>query len=308
MPISTWNTYGKHAVVTQGTTIGATTQFMDSCGGGITQPGVWYTINGTGEIITVSTCSAGTEMDTMVSIFSGNCSGLLCVTGNDDSVRPNCSINARASRSSWTSDVGVIYYILVRGFQRLKPGNFELAIEGRMHNDECQYSHDLQVGGSVLGDTSATDVNLGPVLETCGYKKDDYVGEFAHLHPPRSPRGLWYKVVGTGSRLRASTCTDGSTVFRAHRIHVFQDSCGENCVGGEKAPRGCVSYEWDSSAGTTYYVVVHKTYTDLSLVDDDDDGNESLNDIPILDAPAPFELTVTEVDAVSVSRRGQLFD
>jgi hypothetical protein len=50
-----------------------------------------------GEII-VSTCNQGTNYDTVLAVYSGSCSQLLCVTYNDDS---SCSLTGLASTVFW---------------------------------------------------------------------------------------------------------------------------------------------------------------------------------------------------------------
>lgn len=70
-------------------------------------PGVWYKIVGNGKIMTASLC--GSSYDTKIQIYSGSCSNLTCVTGNDDS----CSTQ---SEVIWTSSNGITYYIFVYGY------------------------------------------------------------------------------------------------------------------------------------------------------------------------------------------------
>jgi cell division septation protein DedD len=48
--------------------------------------------------ITVSTCNQGTNYDTLLAIYSGSCSQLLCVTYNDDN---SCSLSSLASTAYW---------------------------------------------------------------------------------------------------------------------------------------------------------------------------------------------------------------
>ena len=44
--------------------------------------GVWYKMDGTGDMITLDTC--GSDFDTKLAVFSGDCGLLDCVAGNDD--------------------------------------------------------------------------------------------------------------------------------------------------------------------------------------------------------------------------------
>jgi hypothetical protein len=59
---------------TSGTTNDAINDFLPACGGASSQdtPGVWYTVTGTGNTITASTCT-GTSFDTELSVWCGDC-------------------------------------------------------------------------------------------------------------------------------------------------------------------------------------------------------------------------------------------
>ena len=99
---------------TAGTTINATnsgTGEAITCGNTQTQPGVWYKIIGTGAVMTVSLC--GTIWDSKIDIFTGTCTSLSCVGGNDDS-GPACT--GTSSSYAWSSVVGVTYWIKVHGY------------------------------------------------------------------------------------------------------------------------------------------------------------------------------------------------
>ena len=69
-----------------GTTIDATNSGTGEggfCSVSQTQPGVWYVVQGNGQIMTANLCA--TAWDSKMSVFSGvGCGGLTCVGGNDD--------------------------------------------------------------------------------------------------------------------------------------------------------------------------------------------------------------------------------
>lgn len=91
-----------------GNTDNATLDTAPICGGlPVTAPGLWYTIVGTGAPITLSTCSAA-SYDTRISVYTGSCGALTCVTANDDF----CGIR---SQVTFASTDGVTYYVLVHG-------------------------------------------------------------------------------------------------------------------------------------------------------------------------------------------------
>ncbi|MBK7434988.1 MAG: proprotein convertase P-domain-containing protein [Chitinophagaceae bacterium] len=101
-----------------GTTTGATLDAVPTCVTSLnTAPGRWYTFPGDGSNVTLSLC--GSAYDTKIGVFSGNCGGLVCVTGNDD-------FCGTQSQVTFTSVIGTTYYVLVTGFSTAS-GNFTLA-------------------------------------------------------------------------------------------------------------------------------------------------------------------------------------
>jgi hypothetical protein len=92
----------------EGTTVLATFDNVGTCGTSNTAPGVWYTVSGTGQPVTVSTCTAA-SYDTKISVFSGSCGALTCVGGNDDA----CGLR---SSVTFNSVAGETYFVLVHGF------------------------------------------------------------------------------------------------------------------------------------------------------------------------------------------------
>jgi hypothetical protein len=98
--------------------------------------GVWYTVVGTGNTMTASTCENNSEgsagFDTRLSVYCKDCEDLLCVAGNDDT--PDCEMFGE-STVSWCSQAGATYRILVHG-SSFGAGGFELAISD--NGQPCQ--------------------------------------------------------------------------------------------------------------------------------------------------------------------------
>jgi hypothetical protein len=116
-----------------------------ACGSAnITTKGLWYSVVGNGQVLTVSTCNA-TTFDSKISVFTGGCGGLACVGGNDDAA--DCGGNS--SRLSFPSSAGTTYLILVHGYNQAV-GAFTLSIacedgcepEG---NDACDSATELVI-------------------------------------------------------------------------------------------------------------------------------------------------------------------
>ena len=110
---------------TAGSTLGATPDVeVGTCVTTTTAPGVWYSVTGTGNTMSASTCNGVSDYDTKVSVFCGDCTDLDCVNGNDD----NCaSPSGLLSTATWCSEAGATYYVLVHGFLS-DAGNFQLDV------------------------------------------------------------------------------------------------------------------------------------------------------------------------------------
>ena len=97
---------------TAGNTAGATPDLsFPTCVTVNTAPGVWYSVTGTGNTMTATTCP-NSSYDTKVSVYCGDCDTPTCITGNDD----NCALSGLLSSASWCSQAGATYNILVHGF------------------------------------------------------------------------------------------------------------------------------------------------------------------------------------------------
>ncbi|MCF8257219.1 MAG: T9SS type A sorting domain-containing protein [Flavobacteriales bacterium] len=103
-----------------GSTATATPEaLLGTCGTDLTDsPGLWYVLAGTGNDVTVSLC--GSEFDTKLGVFEGDCNSLVCVDGNDDS----CGLQSELTVSTTS---GTDYYIYVTGYNNAS-GNFSLNV------------------------------------------------------------------------------------------------------------------------------------------------------------------------------------
>lgn len=113
---------------TAGSTVGSTLDAVPSCDTSISTGGVWYTFLGTGSEVVVSTCSSNggsANYDSKLNVYSGACSGLNCLVGNDD----NCSSgdNFFSSTVRLCAQRDVEYQVLVHGFGGAT-GDFNLSV------------------------------------------------------------------------------------------------------------------------------------------------------------------------------------
>ncbi|MGB0769602.1 MAG: hypothetical protein ACPGPB_02495, partial [Flavobacteriaceae bacterium] len=129
------------------TSTGAPTGF---CGTSSGAPGVWYEFTGTGQEITFSLC--GSSYDTKIQVYSGDCSNLECIDGNDDS----CSTQSEVSITSIENESYLVY---VYGWGS-STGDFTLDVScaeapDPIENDICTDAITVSCGDTVTGSTDA---------------------------------------------------------------------------------------------------------------------------------------------------------
>ena len=98
-----------------GSTVGIASAPVPTCGTTLNSAGgVWHTlfVPNSGSV-TVTTCNAGSNYDTKLGVFSGSCTGLVCVGGNDDAT---CPFSALRSRVIFNAVGGTTYLVYVTGF------------------------------------------------------------------------------------------------------------------------------------------------------------------------------------------------
>jgi hypothetical protein len=106
---------------------------IPSCGSATKVVGraFWLSVIGRNERIFASTCSSFSDFDTQLSIFTGVCGNLSCVTGNDDALLKQYASGddcGTTSKVSWFGEEAVTYHVLVHGFQG-DSGSFSLTID-----------------------------------------------------------------------------------------------------------------------------------------------------------------------------------
>jgi len=124
--------------ITNGDTIGAgVDNDVVDCETPNTAGGVWYSITGTGNPITLTTCELDTgtpgsaDYDTKISVYCLGCgAAAVCVAGNDDTAGGDFCGFTFHSTLTFQSTLGVQYGVLVHGFST-GTGNFSMsAYEG----------------------------------------------------------------------------------------------------------------------------------------------------------------------------------
>ncbi|MCA9243731.1 MAG: hypothetical protein KDA32_07260 [Phycisphaerales bacterium] len=230
---------------------------LPTCGTAISAPGLWHVIIGTGTTITATTCNAigGTDYDTKLNVYTGDCNALVCVAGNDDDTDCNSALH---STVTFCSNPGQPYLILVQGFGGAT-GNYLLTVTdnglpcrgacclsgacfGSLTGDDC-----ATLGGIYLGD--GTDCNgvscVAPPNDDCQNAEPLSLpgavfgsNRFATVDSPGTcgtsvgtVGDVWYTVVGTGNQIRLTTCAPGTNFDT--KIQVWCGDCGAlTCIGG----------------------------------------------------------------------------
>ncbi|MBK9194352.1 MAG: T9SS type A sorting domain-containing protein [Flavobacteriales bacterium] len=121
-----------------GTTVNSIVTPAPECGSAnVNTAGVWYSFTGNGQEVTLSTCG-NTNYDSKIGVYTGPCTGLVCIAGNDDG--PNCPGNS--SITTFVSELGIQYLVLVHGYNGAT-GNFTLIMSCEapcspsLANDDC---------------------------------------------------------------------------------------------------------------------------------------------------------------------------
>ncbi|MBK6883650.1 MAG: T9SS type A sorting domain-containing protein [Flavobacteriales bacterium] len=204
------------------------------CGTSVSAVGVWYTFEGTGDALTLSTCE-GPLFDTKINVYAGTCGELSCVTGNDDG--GDCGTG---STIAFPSAIGTTYFILVQGYDGAV-GEFQLAAScGPISNDFCDGATAMSCFQSSNGSTVGASLDLVPFCETS-------------VQAP----GIWYTFTGISDAVVMSTCE--SSTFDT-RINVYTGTCSDLvCVTGNDDTPGaglCSTVNFAPSEDQTYYILV----------------------------------------------------
>ena len=194
----------------------------------------WYTLTGDGTTWTAETVvpSAGGQYDTKIWVFSGSCSSLSCVTGDDDGG------SGTLSKVTFATTIGTTYYIIVGGYGSAT-GTYEMTIQGGAC--ECS-SADVVSCGTVVTASTAGGVPSG--LPTC-------------VTTAGTGGAKWYTFTGDGNTWRAETVPVSGQYDT--KLWVFSGTCGAlTCVtGNDDGGAGTLSkVSFATTSGTTYYIIV----------------------------------------------------
>ena len=236
--------------VMSGSTENAST-FLDSIGichsYSNAAPGVWYSVLGTGKTFHAHT-EQGTELDTFISVFSGDCEELKCVSDTEGDVRMKRSY-------SWPTDQGVTYYLLAQGLLD-KVGEFNLVVDeiNSPPGTDWSVSHSTPVNDKCSG-------ALGPIPTNGTTWAGSNEGATVDIDVDGScyganvtGAGVWFKVIGTGHNLEILAKNVTSFAFSVSIFDGF-DCNSLTCVNAAANDEGVL--RWDSIHNVPYYVLIH---------------------------------------------------
>ncbi len=222
-----------------GSTTSATIDQAPACGLSLPRYGVWYSFAGNGDRVRLTTCNTGTNYDTQIGVYSGSCTSLVCVAGNNND--PTCTRSGRFSTVSFLANSGTTYYIWVTGVIDAR-GNFTLTSTCVPGNDACADARTITCGQTITGSTAAATPDFTSST-SCGTSFNS------------STKGVWFSFTATTSgSTEASLC--GSAYDT--KLAVFTGACGAlTCVGGNDDNCGLQSrVTFNATAGTSYLIYV----------------------------------------------------
>ncbi|KAL3929358.1 MAG: hypothetical protein SGBAC_012247 [Bacillariaceae sp.] len=214
-----------------GTTSGATTEDLPSCGGvDTTKPGVWYEVSNGDGLVHADVVGRGFNFAGQVSVFDGSCDVLSCAAGST------------SGSVTWDATTGSTYHVYVSGAEG--DGDFDLFL-GRDNKESCNEATTLQPSNFAY--ISNTRNARQQDVESCGFDGRQH-----------SAPGKWFSMMGTGNEFKLSTCRDDEDLDT--EVSLFKGTCGLlQCVGGTGRALPCGeggAISWKTESDSMYYIYV----------------------------------------------------
>jgi hypothetical protein len=251
--------------VVNGTMVGATVESglptctgpgPNSIAGGsfvVSGLGVWYRVNvPVSQTITADTIS-GAGFDSRLSVYTGSCGSLSCVTVNDDIV----DVSFR-SKVAWVAQAGVDYFVLVSTFSATTtPGPFTLTLSAAPtpSNDDCATATVIGPGagnlaGTTIGATGAASTLTAAGVASCATNTAVPIFDVWYSFTAPCTASYSFNTCGSYDTL-LSVHTACPTTTNAFQLAPTGSSCNDNgglgCSPGSQVTVSLVQ-------GTTYLV------------------------------------------------------
>ena len=246
-----------------GTSAGAYSDSIPSCSMIENLPaGVWYTFQGNGAPVLVSTClgayneSTGSLAETYVSVYQGSsCGQLECLPTSSQDLTCGGPFYGGSS-IAMDSSPNVTYYVHISNLYEWSYGEFPLSVSPyvKPNNDQCSKAEEITVDGAPVRGTISESVSQAEIpISPCGSTMDMGSG------------AAWYHFTPTkNATLRASTCSSGTAAMSTGLTVGRGDCDGQTCLT-EAFPASFFSYCGDGGSivdfdvvadGSIYFVVV----------------------------------------------------
>jgi hypothetical protein len=216
-------------------------------------PGLWYQVTAVEDgVMRASTCSNRTSIGTTISVMTGNdCDTLSCVkSANPYESTIGCTDVGTSIEWNVTSDQ--TYFVYIRGTD--SNGIFGISIESLEvpDNDICAAATVLSLDDGVMQGNTVNATEDFIVGTPCG--EDTNI----------TPRGVWYKIGGSGNFLRANVCP-GSGSYSESAISVYTGDCSDLVCAALSSYTNCGDFggrtvSWEALEGVEYYLFVHSPY------------------------------------------------
>lgn len=207
------------------------------------EAGSWYRIEAQSGNLTISACSGLTSFQPKLTVFQGDaCSELVCISTNNNKA---CGAD---SFVSWEALPSEVYYVLVQGGGPDEYGYFELRFGPE--NDICD---------SAIGPLS---INGGPILGSTLKATNETGNNLGCFDTGTavSGSGVWYTVVGNGTLLKASTCSERTSFDTQMSVYEGSSCSSLSCVAGNDNVEACgehSSVTWSAELNKLYYLLIH---------------------------------------------------
>lgn len=231
------------------------------CGVPIKSTGIWYAVEGNGQVMRAEVTSMVAWHAPAISVFTGECADLQCVDGNVFG-----GDNGINSMVEWCAQANVVYYIYVHGYE-ISRGPIVMTVS--MLDTECHVPvNDACSTATSMPYVKATQTRKSPIGNTAYATSDVQLGSTCY-YTPREGRGVWYEVQGTGTTLEISTRqTSDTRTDKVTYVSVFTGKCdGEfQCISqtwGEGNQAG-PNIKFCSTLGKKYYILISGTAKDTT--------------------------------------------
>jgi hypothetical protein len=244
-----------------GTSAGAYSDSIPSCSMIENLPaGVWYTFQGNGSPVLVSTCLGAYNDElaaTYVSVYQGSsCGQLECLPTSSQDLTCGGPFYGGSS-IAMDSSPNVTYYVHISKMYDGSYGEFPLSVSPyvKPNNDQCSKAGEITVDGAPVRGTMSESVSQAEIpISPCGSIVMDIASGAA-----------WYHFTPTtNATLRASTCSSGTAAMSTGLTVGRGDCDGQTCLAeafpfsfAANCGDGGSFVDFDVVAdGSNYYVAV----------------------------------------------------